>query len=50
MLANTFTNVKIANRFLNPNKVIVVCIAVMEVSLVRQFNKIKNVVKELVEI
>ncbi len=43
MLANIFTNVKIANKFLNQNKATVVCIAVTEALPVHQFNKTKNV-------
>ena len=42
-LANIFTNVKNANKFLNQNKATAVYIAVMEVFLVRQFSKTKNI-------
>jgi hypothetical protein len=43
MLANIFTNVKNANKFLNQNKATAVFIAVMVVWLVHQFNRTKNV-------
>jgi len=50
MLANIFTNVKIANKFLNQNMATVVFIVAMEMLPVHQFNKTKNVVNRCVQI
>jgi len=47
MLANIFTNVKNANKFLNQNKATAVYFAVTEVLLVRQFSKKKIVADAL---
>ena len=50
MLANIFTNVKIANKFLNQNMATVVFIVATEVLPVHQFNKTKNVVNRFEQI